>query len=88
MVSAEHIVFPVVIVFSLALITLAVLAYHRNKNIRMLFLAIFFSLFFVKGLLISLNLFMDIFSTSWLLLTGGILDAVALLTVYISTLKA
>jgi len=53
----------------------------------MIALFVFFTIFFIKGLLVSLNLFFDLFSNEWLFTLGGVLDAIALCIIYLSTLK-
>lgn len=87
MVSPEYIIFPIITVFAIALTVLAVLAYKKSKKNNMLFLSVFFLLFMIKGLMISIDLFYDYTAIYWMFILGGILDAFALLLLYITTLK-
>jgi hypothetical protein len=87
MVSLEYIIFPVITLFAVTLIIASLLAYQKSKNKKMLFLTFVFILFVIKGLLISIDLFIDVFTLHQLFTFGGILDAFAMVTLYLLTLK-
>ena len=87
MVNLEYIIFPIVTLFAITLIIASLLAYQKSKNKKMIFLGIVFILFVIKGLLISFDLFIDIFTLEQLFTFGGILDAIAMAILYLLTLK-
>lgn len=87
MVSPEYMIYPIVTVLSITLLILAGLAYQKNKNLKMLVLGGVFTLFLIKGLIISTNLFFDFLSLYSLFVIGGFLDAFALFILYMMTLK-
>lgn len=87
MVSPEYIIYPVILVLSITLAILAIMAFRRNQQVKMLVLAVFFTIFLMKGLLVSLDIFYDYFSLYWLFTLGGFMDAFALLLLYLATLK-
>jgi hypothetical protein len=86
-VSVEFIIYPIITIFSIALCVLAYYAYQKNSNYKMLGLILFFTLFTIKGIVISLNLFIKFTDLNWTFMLGGILDAFALFVLYIMTLK-
>jgi hypothetical protein len=86
-VSLEYVIYPIIIVFSITLAILAILAYKKNKNIKLLFLLSFFTIFLIKGIFLSINLFFEFYSIESAFALGGLMDAIALLLLYTATLK-
>ena len=74
-------------VFALLLAVLAVLAYRRSGNRKVLGIALAFSLFFAKGLVVTWALFtLTRLDAVWVPMAA--FDAAALLAFYASALKA
>lgn len=73
--------------FALFLAVIAVLAYRRSANPKVLGIAAAFALFFVKGIVVSAALFTSVrLETLWIPMAG--LDTVALLAFYLSAIKS
>ena len=81
------IIYGFITVFSLGMIILSLLSYRRTRNFKILFVLVVFFLFFIKGILLSLSLFLtgvnDIISIPFL----GILDLFMIILLFIATLK-
>ncbi len=72
--------------FSLLLALVAVLAYRRSSNPKVLGVALAFALFFAKGLVVTVALFTaKSLDTVWV--TMAALDTVALLVFYLAALR-
>ena len=87
-IGVENIVFSVFTVLSATLLVISLLAYRRGKNTRMLVLAVVFGVFFVKGAVISVSLFIELMGPYWILILFGSFDCVGVLLLYLSTLKS
>jgi hypothetical protein len=74
-------------IFSVGLLVISLLSYQKYKNLKLLFISGVFLLFFIRGILLSLSLFVEeisAFTTSsyiWLF------DLVMLILLFIATLK-
>jgi len=86
--AIENIIFSAFTVLSATLLVISLLAYRRSKNKSMMLLAVVFGVFSVKGLVISVSLFIDLLSVYWLLIIFGSFDCVGVLLLYLSTLKS
>lgn len=74
-------------IFALLLAVLAVLAYRRSRNPKVLGIALAFTLFFAKGLVVTWALFTLVrLDEVWVPMAA--FDAVALLAFYASALRA
>ena len=72
--------------FSLLLAIVAVLAYRRSANRKILLIAIAFALFFAKGLVVTYALFTStLLSDVWVLMAA--FDTVALFVFYASAVR-
>lgn len=71
---------------SLGLLVLSLLGYHRNKNLKMLFVSAVFIIFLIKGIIVSLSYFLEInlFDS---MLNILLFDLAILVFLYISSLK-
>jgi hypothetical protein len=80
-------IYGFITIFSLGMFLLSILSYKRSNNFKILFVAIVFFLFFIKGILLSLSLFIteinDIISIPFL----GIFDLFIIVLLFIATLK-
>lgn len=83
----ENLLFAAYTVLSLVLLLVSFIAYRRSKNSKMLVLCGAFLLFFAKGVLLSLVLFLDFLGMFELLLIGTGIDTLALILLYASTLR-
>jgi len=71
---------------SLGLLILSLLGYHRNKNVKMLFVSLVFLVFLIKGIIVSISFFLEItlFDS---ILNILFFDLAILVLLYISSLK-
>jgi hypothetical protein len=80
-------IYGFITIFSLGMLLLSILSYKRSKNFKILFVAMVFFLFFIKGFLLSLSLFIteinDIVSIQFL----GVFDLLMIVLLFIATLK-
>ncbi len=83
----ENIVVALSCVLAATLLVISALAYKRSKNKKMLILAGVFTIFFAKGVFLTVCLFAGIDSLYWPFIIGGILDGAALIVLYISTMR-
>ena len=92
----QDVLIPFITILALALLIVAAMSYQRTGNQKILFISFAFALFFVKGLLLSVGLYLDwlydpqsdpssvyVLSLDLLLL----LDMMILLLLYYSILK-
>jgi hypothetical protein len=87
LVAVENVVLAAVSVFALALTIIAVLAWRRSRDARLLFLAAAFSVFFVKSLLLTIALFVGDSDLVTLFLVSAVFDLVILALFYGFTLR-
>ncbi len=83
----ENIFFSVFTVLSGALLLISILAFMRSSSKRMLVLAGVFTLFLLKGIILTISLFLDLLSLYWLLMIGAGVDSLALILLYLTTMK-
>lgn len=86
-VAIENILVAGVTVFALALTVIAALAFRRTGDRHLFFLAAAFSLFFVKGLVLTAALFLTPIALPTLILLWGAFDLVILASFYGFTLR-
>jgi len=83
----ENAVAGFVTIFALLLAVVAVLAYRRSRNPKVLGIALAFGLFFAKGLVVTYALFTATeLDTVWVPMAA--FDTVALLAFYASAVKS
>ncbi|TLZ44048.1 MAG: hypothetical protein E6K19_05715 [Methanobacteriota archaeon] len=87
MVAIENVLLAAVSVFALALTVIAVLAFRRTRDAHLIFLAIAFGVFFLKGLLLTLFFFMNTIGLGGFFLLSGFLDLAVLALFYGFTLR-
>jgi hypothetical protein len=87
LVAIENIVLAAVTVFALALTVIALLAVRRTRDAHLAFLAAAFAVFFVKGLALTVLLFLGPLVLGQLFLLSGTLDLVILALFYGFTLR-
>ncbi len=87
MIDVENIVFPVFTVLAASLLLISLLAFSRTRSKKMLILSGVFTFFLVKGALISISLWVGLFSLYWLLIIGVGIDSLALILLYLSTMR-
>ncbi len=83
----ENVFFAIFTILSGALLLISLLAYKRSSSRRMLVLAGVFVLFLLKGMILTVSLFMDLLSLYWLLVAGAGMDSLALILLYLTTMK-
>jgi hypothetical protein len=86
-VAIENVLLAAVSVFALALTIIAMIAVRRTRDAHLAFLAAAFGVFFVKGLLLTILLFMGSIVLGQLFIVSGSLDLVILALFYGFTLR-
>lgn len=77
-------------IFSLGLLVVSIMSYRRFQNKKLLFVSFVFLVFFIKGVLMTLQVFSLGLSGVDVLLTGsynGVLDLIILVFLFMATLK-
>ena len=86
-VAIENVLLAAVSVFALALTVIALVAVRRTKDANLAFLGAAFGVFFLKGLVLTILLFMGSIDLRPLFLVSGSLDLVILALFYGFTLR-
>ena len=76
-----------VTVFSLGLLFISLLSYHRTKNIKLLFVSLVFLVLLIRGILLSISLFNEQLKPLGTMPYVGLLDLTILILLFIATLK-
>jgi len=83
----EIIISAFITIFSIGLLTVSLASYKKYKNLKLLFVSLVFLVLLIKGILLSLGLFIDeimiINSMPYL----GLFDLIILVLLFIATLK-
>jgi hypothetical protein len=74
-------------IFSLGLLLVTLRSFYHTKNTYLLFLVAVFTIFFVKGMLVSLSLFYKEVATSLSPTVLIVFDVLVLLSFFLATLK-
>jgi len=77
-----------VTMLSLGLLVVSLLSYRKYKNTKLLLISLVFIFFFIRGILLSISVFVDNFAEMFL--TGfsvGLFDFIMLVLLFIATLK-
>lgn len=84
----ESIFINVCITFlSLAILLLSIASYKKFKNVKLIFVTSAFFIFLIKGLMLSLGLFLNDFSPIISSPYFGLFDVIILSLLFVSTLK-
>jgi hypothetical protein len=83
----ESIIYAFVVVYSLTLAAVAFIAFRRSESVKILFVAIAFALFVVKGLMFSIELFAVVLSHEVLWTASGLLDVGILGMIFLATIR-
>jgi hypothetical protein len=75
-----------ILIFSIALTVIAAIAYTRVRNKRVLMVVLAFALFAIKGVVLTLSLFMEDVSDSYLALSV-LLDTIIIVLLAMTVLK-
>jgi hypothetical protein len=74
-------------IFALGLLLVSLFSYRKYKNSKLLFVSFVFLIFFVKGIILSVNLFnsqsADIISSPYF----GLFDLIIIVLLFVATLK-
>ena len=83
----ENIIYAFILVFSITLALVAIVSFKRTKSPRIGLVTAAFLLFVTKGVLFSVQLFVDAFAQDELWIYSGLLDIGILATIFLATLK-
>ena len=84
--GAENIIISACItIFSLGLLLISLTSFYKYKNLKLLFVSLVFLIFFIKGLILSANVFIPGFLE--INLYFMIFDLIILILLFIATLK-
>ena len=76
-----------VTIFSLGLLIITLISYNKSKNIKLLFVSIVFIILLVKGIILSLSIFVEDFENIITIPLIGFFDLIILLALFVATLK-
>ena len=80
--------YAVLLVFSIVLASIAFMAYRQSSSPKILLVMVAFAMFAAKGVVLSVQVFVDLLSQDDLLLVSGLLDVVIVATIFLATLKS
>lgn len=75
-----------VTIFSVGLLLVSMASYKKYKNTKLLFVSLVFVLFFVKGILLTMNVFGYEIPWDWIVISS-IFDVLVLAFLFVATLK-
>ena len=81
------IIYGFITVFSIGLFSVSILSYYKSKNKKLLFVSIVFLLFFIKGVVLSLSLFISDLNLIITIPILAVFDLIFLFLLFIATLK-
>ena len=76
-----------VTIFSLGLLAVSLASYKKYKNLKLLFVSLVFLVLLIKGILLSLSLFVDEIAVLNSVLYSGLFDLIILILLFMATLK-
>ncbi len=85
--TAENIVAALLAVLSFTLFVIAIVAFFRKRNLRIGLIAVSFLLFFIEGLLFSVQLFYLVFTSQVFYTLIGLMSVVILIFIFAATFK-
>jgi hypothetical protein len=74
-------------IFSLGLLTISLASYRKHKNTKLIFVSVVFLIFFIKGVILSLSLFIDPLGVFQSVIPIGLFDVIILMLLFLATLK-
>lgn len=78
---------PFLIVFAIGMLITTILSYLRSKNTKLIFVSIIFTIFFIRGLIIVFDTFIEIDMKFLSNTTFGLFDLIILFMLFFATLK-
>lgn len=81
------IVYACITIFSFGLCIVSFLSFYKFKNLKLIFVCLAFLVFFIKGILQSLGLFVEEFAIIPASFYLGLLDLIILILLFLATLK-
>jgi len=81
------IIYAFITIFSFGLFSVSILSYKKSKNRKLIFVSTVFLLFFIKGIILSLSLFLPDFNIYITIPILAIFDLLVLFLLFIATLK-
>ncbi len=76
-----------VTVLAFGLLIVSLVSYLKNRNTKLIFISLVFTLFLVKGIFFSLSVFNGQFATGILIQYLGVFDLFILASFFLATLK-
>jgi hypothetical protein len=86
MVNVVSILSACITIFSLGLLIIALLSYRHSKNMKIMLVGSVFIFFLIKGLLLSVNVFLG--EIPDILVYLGFFDVIILVLLFVATLKS
>lgn len=86
-IDIENIIRACVTVFALTLLIITLISYRRSKNVKLLLISAVFVVFIVKGIVLSLGLFIGSVEEIYTGQFAGLLDLLILILLFLATLK-
>ena len=81
------IIYAFITIFSIGLFCVSLLSFNKSKNKKLLFVSIVFFLFFIKGVILSLSLFLPEVNMNVTIPILSVFDLLVLALLFIATLK-
>ena len=81
------ILYAFITIFSIGLFIISALSYRKTKNKKLVFVLTVFFLFFIKGIILSLGLFLTDLITFITIPILAVFDLIVLFLLFIATLK-
>jgi hypothetical protein len=83
----NSIIYGFLTIFSLGMFIVSILSYKRSKNTKILFVTMVFFVFFLKGILLSLSIFIVEINDIITIPILGLFDLLMILLLFMATLK-
>jgi hypothetical protein len=81
------IIYAFITIFSFGLFSVSALSYNKSKNKKLLFISTVFLLFIIKGIILSLSLFLPELNMYITIPILAVFDLLVLFLLFIATLK-
>jgi hypothetical protein len=81
------IIYAFITIFSFGLFSVSILSYKKSKNRKLIFVSTVFLLFFIKGIILSLSLFLPDLNIYITIPILAVFDLLVLFLLFIATLK-
>jgi hypothetical protein len=83
----ENLVYAFILVFSLTLLAISIQAFRRSGKVKVLMISFALLLFFSKGILFTIQLFVEPFKQETLWVLSGLCDIGILSMIFLAVLK-